>query len=355
MHSFRLFRLFPAVWLGALIGFGSVGAAAERYAASASIEAGEPLIVLADQQEGVEAAIAPRQGGELSGLRVLFRGEWRELLYRARDYRDTPGWRGKAPLLWPAVGRNFSHSQPPDPNAEMCSYDFDGRRYDLPIHGFARTQAWKVIGTRADAAGAVVELEMTDSPETRRQYPFGFSFRLRYFLADGRLTMTHRIVAAKENVADLFFSIGNHVTFRTPLVPGSDPEAMTLQTPSRLELPKNANTLPTGESRPLDLSAPSRLGDRSFMPPLGLAGYEGAPWVRLADPTGLAVTITHRAERYPAGQCIQFNLWGAPAKGYFSPEPWVGLTNSLNRREGLIELEPGRSWAWTIEFEFTRR
>lgn len=325
-------------------------AGSERYSARTVEDAGAALVVLQDQAAGVEAAIAPEHGGELSSLRILYRGEWLELLYRARDYRENPGWRGKAPLLWPAVGRNFSRSQPPDPNAEMGSYDFNGRRYDLPIHGFARLQAWKVIDTRADADGAAVEVEMTDNAETRRQYPFAFSFRIRYRLAAGRLTLTHRIAASRENDAAMFFSIGNHVTFRLPLVSGSVPGETTLQTPSRTELLKDANTLPTGESRPLDLSAPSRLGDRSFMPPLGLAGYAGTPWVRLADPTGLAVTITHRAERYPAGQCILFNLWGAPAKGYFSPEPWVGLTNSLNHREGLIELEPGRSWEWTIDF-----
>ncbi|MBX3738561.1 aldose 1-epimerase [Oleiharenicola sp. Vm1] len=339
-------------WLGLCVAlfFVATATGAERYSATTVEEAGVTLIVLRDEVAGMEAAIAPRQGGELSSLRVQLRGEWLELLYRARDYREATGWRGKAPLLWPAVGRNFSRTQPPDPNAELCSYDFAGRRYDLPIHGFARKQAWQVIGTRADADGAAVEVELTDDAATRRQYPFGFSFRIVYRLAEGRLTLTHRIAAARENDATMFFSIGNHVTFRLPLVPGSAPGETTLQTPSRFELPKDANTLPTGEARPLDLSKPSRLAERSFLPPLGLAGYEGDPWVRLADPTGLAIVVTHQAERLPAGQCILFNLWGSPASGYFSPEPWVGLTDSLNRRAGLIELQPGEQWAWRIDF-----
>lgn len=339
-------------WFGLFLALFAVAAAeaGERYSATTVEEVGVTLVVLRDDAAGVEAAIAPGEGGELSGLRVRYRGEWLELLHRARDYRAAPGWRGKAPLLWPAVGRNFSRTQPPDPNAEMCSYDFAGRRYDLPIHGFARTQAWRVTGTRADADGAEVEIELTDNAETRRQYPFGFNFRIVYRLAAGRLTLTHRVAAARGNDATMFFSIGNHVTFRLPLVPGSAPGETTLQTPSRTELPKDAHTRPTGESRPLDLAKPSRLAERSFLPPLGLAGYDGDPWVRLADPTGLAVVVTHRAERLPAGQCILFNLWGSPANGYFSPEPWVGLTDSLNRRAGLIELQPGEKWEWTINF-----
>ncbi len=339
---------WPGLCFALFVAVAATGA--ERYSSTTVEESGVTLVVLRDDAAGVEAAIAPQQGGELSSLRVRYRGAWLELLYRARDYRAAPGWRGKAPLLWPAVGRNFSRTQPPDPNAEMCSYDFAGRRHDIPIHGFARMQAWPVIGTRADADGAEVEVELTDNAETRRQYPFGFSFRIVYRLAAGRLTLTHRIAAARENDAPMFFSIGNHVTFRLPLVPGSAAEETMLQTPSRLEWPKDANTLPTGESRPLDLSQPSRLGERSFLPPLGLAGYAGDPWLRLADPTGLAIVITHRAERLPAGPCILFNLWGSPASGYFSPEPWVGLTDSLNRRAGLIEVKPGEKWEWRIAF-----
>jgi galactose mutarotase-like enzyme len=346
----RWFGLFLALFVTAVS-----AVAGERYTATTVEESGVTLVVLRDGAAGVEAAIAPGRGGELSSLRVLHRGEWLELLHRARDYRPAPGWRGKAPLLWPAVGRNFSRTQPPDPNAEMCSYDFAGRRYDLPIHGFARLHAWRVIETRADADSAAVEVELIDDVETRRQYPFGFNFRIVYRLAAGRLTLTHRIAAARENDATMFFSIGNHVTFRLPLVPGSAPGDTTLQTPSRTELPKDATTLPTGESRPLDLSQPSRLAEHSFLPPLGLAGYEGDPWLRLADPTGLAIVIAHRAERLPAGPCILFNLWGSPANGYFSPEPWVGLTDSLNRRAGLIELPPGETWEWEIDFRFEGR
>lgn len=345
-------------WLGLFLALFVVAASTdggERYSATTVQEAGVTLVVLRDDAAGVEAAIAPEQGGELSSLRVLHRGEWLELLHRARDYRPAPGWRGKAPLLWPAVGRNFSRTQPPDPNAEMCSYDFAGQRYDLPIHGFARLHAWQTIGKRADADGAEVEIELTDNPDTRRQYPFGFAFRIVYRLAAGRVTLTHRIAAARENDAAMFFSIGNHVTFRLPLVSGSVPGETTLQTPSRAELPKDANTLPTGESRPLDLSRPSRLAEHSFLPPLGLAGYEGDPWLRLADPTGLAIVIAHHAERLPAGPCILFNLWGSTAGGYFSPEPWVGLTDSLNRRAGLIELQPGEKWEWTIDFSVESR
>ena len=100
---------------------------------------GKPeFVVLRDEKAGIEAAVAPSEGGELSGLKVRFQGRWIELLYRARDYSPTAGWRGKAPLLWPATGRNFAPGTPPDGGDEVVgSYDLDGQRLRMPIHGFA--------------------------------------------------------------------------------------------------------------------------------------------------------------------------------------------------------------------------
>src|SRR5512133_3367586 len=75
-----------------------------RYSVSRAPE----VIVLRDDAAGVEAAVSPSHGGELTSLRVRFRGSWTELLYRARDYTDTPGFRGKASFLWPAVGGQYA-------------------------------------------------------------------------------------------------------------------------------------------------------------------------------------------------------------------------------------------------------
>ena len=65
------------------------------------------LIILRDTEAGVEAGIAPSRGGELSSLRVRYGQELLETLYLGRDYTPRDGWTGKAPLLWPATGRNF--------------------------------------------------------------------------------------------------------------------------------------------------------------------------------------------------------------------------------------------------------
>ena len=133
------------------------------------------LIVLRDNSGGLEAAIAPAEGGELSGFRVKHQNRWNELIFHARDYVETQGWRGKAPFLWPATGRNFAPGVQPDfaLNA-VGAYDIRGQRYPMPLHGFAREMVWSVIEQNAGSGEASATLLLNDSPETRRYYPFGF-------------------------------------------------------------------------------------------------------------------------------------------------------------------------------------
>ena len=313
------------------------------------------FLVLRDETAGVEAVVAPGFGAELTSLRCAVRGQWQELLYRARDYRATDGWRGKAPILWPAIARNFPKDMKVDLNAQDCAYDLRGRRYSIPISGFVRNMPWNVVLTQADEDGAVVELTIADSAETRAQYPFSFRLEVTYRLHGGRWEMLHRVFAGANNDGVMFFSIGNHITFRMPLVEGSDVERIQLETPSTIEHLKDDATLPTGERRARSFRDAARVVDLQFVPAISLGGYTGDPWLRLTDPAGLALRITHHADSLPREPLVQFNIWGRPGDGYLSPEPVVGLQNSLNLRQGLIELPPGKAWSWRVWIDLERR
>jgi hypothetical protein len=72
------------------------------------------------------------------------------------------------------------------------------------------------------------------------------------------------------------------------------------------------------------------------------------PYVILRDPQGLSLRISHHASQVPPDPVALFNLWGDPAAGFFSPEPWVGLQNSLASGKGLIRIQPGREFTWMI-------
>ncbi|MSU73365.1 MAG: hypothetical protein EXS43_13670 [Opitutus sp.] len=148
---------------------GTAAPANARYRINRELTPDGQFLVLRDETAGVEAEVAPGFGAELTSLRCTVRGRWQELLYRARDYRATDGWRGKAPILWPAIARNFPKDMKVDLNSQDCAYDFRGHRYPIPISGFVRNMSWNVVRTQADKHGATVELALSDSAETRAQ------------------------------------------------------------------------------------------------------------------------------------------------------------------------------------------
>lgn len=274
----------------------------------------------------VQGSVCPERGGELCSLQVRHRGQWVETLYRALDFAETPGWQGRAPWLWPATGKG-------DP---------------LPAHGFARLMPWRVEAKSADA----ISVTLSDTLESRAKYPYGFSLRADYSARGKEVLIRFRVDAAKTNKAPMPFTAGNHITFRTPLLAGSDALGMTLETPSGVEYVKRDGA-PTGETQLRSLARPVKLRDFPAMTAVSLGQYaKEEPYMVLRDPAGLAVRISHVATSTPAEPLVRFNMWGDPARGYFSPEPWVGLQDSQRLQKGLVRLAPGESWEWRIRIGF---
>ncbi len=338
--------------LGAAAGSSLLAATPPRYSLQETTTAEKiPLIVLRDETSRLEAAVAPTQGGELSGLAVEFEGRWVELLYRGRDYKTAPGFRGKASILWPAVGSSVPAKATQVNGRIESAYDYQGKRFPMPQHGFARLKPWQVVRTWANEVEAAVELVLPDDADTRTQYPFGFAVHVIYRVSEGRVEIHHEVKASADNAAPMFFSIGNHIGFAVPLVAGSSTEAITVESPSRFEYLRGKNGAPDGTTRERSFRPSTPLGKLRFVPAMSVGGYHGDPWFQLSDAGGLGVRVTHHAQSTPAPPFVQFNLWGGTAEGYFCPEPIVGLHNSLNTQTGQVNLAPGKSWRWQIRVE----
>jgi len=330
------------------------GLAQSRYsiADEAAAGAGSPrVVVLRDSVAGIEAAIAPSEGGELSSYRVKLKGEWIEFLYHARDYSPGPGFKGKAPLLWPAVGAQYPVGTIPETSCGEGTYPVAGKEYSMPCHGFARTLPWHEVKRSADNSGARVTVQLRDSDRTRPLYPFAFRLDASYELASGHLTINYTVASDRSNAEPMIFSIGNHIAFNIPFVKGSNPTEMTFETPSTVQLLRNSRGVLSGEQKPRSFDTPTKLGDFDALVAMPLAGYRSQPYARLVDPQGISLRITQQASSTAAGPLVRFNIFGGPKRGYFSPEPWFGIQNSLNLDRGLVKLAAGDAWKWRIELQ----
>jgi gluconolactonase len=313
---------------------------------------GSPLVVvLHDSITGAEAAVAPTEGGELSSYKVKFKGQVVEMLYNARNYEHATGFFGKGPLLWPAVGAQYPVGTVPAQSCGMGTYPADGKIYPMPCHGFARTVPWKEISRTADNHSARVTVELTDSDATRKFYPYAFHLDANFELIDGNVTITYVVKADASNSEPIPFSIGNHLAFKIPFVPGSDPAKMQFETQNTVQLLRNAAGVLSGEQQPRTFATPEALGSFDAHVALPLAGYKSQPFSRIIDPQGMTLRLTQTASSDLPEPLIRTNAFGGPAAGYFCPEPWFGRQNSLNTGIGLVKLKPGSSWTWKLDLQ----
>ena len=109
---------------------------------------------------------------------------------------DPDVWRGRAPWLFPVIGR-----------LKDDYYTYQGARYDLPMHGFARKMTFAAEQTAGDA----VTFTLPDTPETRAVYPWRFALEIGYRLTGKKLDI--RCVVRNRDDKAMFFSLGAHPGF----------------------------------------------------------------------------------------------------------------------------------------------
>ena len=116
---------------------------------------------------------------------------------------DATYWASRATVLFPICGRLTDGK-----------YTYEGKEYEMVLHGFSKLQTHRVIEQKADA----ITFELCATEETRAIYPFEFIFRVTYTL-DGA---TVRTTMAVENAGkgDLPFSVGGHPGFNVPFIEG---------------------------------------------------------------------------------------------------------------------------------------
>ena len=307
-----------------------------------SISSAEGLVTL-DNGNNVRAVVAPRHGGELSGFAVRIDDQWHELIYRAMDYSDHTGWVGKSPFLWPAAGVSWTEEQ------GRHHWAMDGETREMPAHGFARRLVWAVQGQEVTDSHASVRLAMTGTENWRRNYPFDYTLEVEYRLLADRLQLVYTVEASAANKKPMPFSIGNHVTFKAPMLNVGKAGDVRFFSEYPDQMLREENNAFAGRIIPTEYPGWQQVSALPHRYAVSLGGTAGEAALLVKDPSGLELKLTHQASSEPQDPVIRFNLWADTGEGFFSPEPWLATQNSLNTGAGLVRLEPGNKWTWQIE------
>lgn len=150
------------------------------------------------------------QSGDTTAVIDTYGGKLVSLISGGREYiwRETYCyWPDRAGVLFPTCGRLYGGG-----------ITYRGKRYDMPLHGFAYTSEFGVEKHSPHS----LTLTLRNSPETLRVYPFEFVLRVTYALSGSRLDVT----ANAENVGgeDMYCSIGFHPWLKVPFSDGVDYE-----------------------------------------------------------------------------------------------------------------------------------
>ncbi|WBH17660.1 aldose 1-epimerase family protein [Sphingomonas radiodurans] len=269
--------------------------------------------------EHLTAAINPL-GAELSSLKDA---DGRELMTNA----DPAFWTGRAPLLFPVVGK------PADETIRV-----DGGLYPMKQHGFARRLPFAVI----EQGNTRALFRLTASEETRTHYPFDFTLDALFRLDDATLCIEITI----HNPADtpLPASFGFHPAFAWPLPYGRDRAdhriTFARDEPTALRVIAADGTIAPG-------TKPSPLDGRTLALADDLFVHDALVW----DPVR-STRVCYGASDGPSLEIAfpdtpMLGIWTKPGAQYICVEPWHGIADpegyagELADKPGIFLIPPG--------------
>lgn len=260
----------------------------------------------------------------------------RELIWQG----DPAIWADHTPILFPVIG-----------NCKDASVIIDGKKYPMAKHGFAR----KAMFHPAVVGENYVTLELTETPETLKMYPFEFALEVTYELTD----VGFRCYFTVENQSDkpMPFCVGGHPAFVVPMEEGAAFEDYQVVFPDDETV---TNLLCPGGQL---ITGSETLKFQGGVLPLSHAIFDEKDTLLLPELESTSVDLVHKA----SGHGLRFSwegmealaIWSRPVNygNYLCLEPWHGLPGFANEsgvfaeKRYATELPSGQTYACHYEAE----
>ncbi|MFA5857700.1 MAG: hypothetical protein WC955_01385 [Elusimicrobiota bacterium] len=323
-----------------------------------------PIIELVNVSAGIKLHVSPYTGGEMSSLGIMHNSEWIELLNRADEFGPLPKnviWRGRAPLLFPAVGRNYTNEQMSvdidKKNKPPCGYMHYGKKYKIPIHGFVMDLPWELdsFGVNNNIPYAVCRYK--SDAVSRKYYPFKYELVSKYELTqEKKVIITYTVLSMSDG---MFFSVGNHLTLKYPFT-GKDSGYNNgmIKTRATKGFVLSPYGITSEKFNTINYAGGVTLENDKYLD-MVIGGYNSVDdlWVDFIDSNAFTLRVEQR-EVVPSGGMPKMSLehfyyvfWGQRENNLYCVEPWYGAPNSLNTRKGVVMLNKNESCTWQMELK----
>lgn len=253
---------------------------------------------------------------------------------------DPNFWGKSSPVLFPIVGA-----------LKENTYRFEGQKYTLPRHGFAREREFVVEKSEENS----VTFLLISDENTLKVYPFKFEFRLIYSLQNNTLNVTYSVKNIGEN--KLYFSVGGHPAFAVPLSENTTYDDYYLEF-NKTETFKRWGLTAKGliETQSFDfLMNINKLNLTKALfydDAIVFKNLESSSVILKSDKTNHQLKFDFEGFPY-------LGIWAAKDANFVCIEPWCGIADAANHnqelteKEGIIALDLGeifeRTWRVTID------
>jgi galactose mutarotase-like enzyme len=221
-------------------------------------------------------------------------------------------WGKHSPVLFPIVGAL----------KDDC-YFYEGKKYNLSRHGFARDFEFEVIKLSSNAASFLLK----KNAEIAAKYPFDFELQIDYKLVDNSLILSY-IIRNKSNV-QMPFSIGAHPAFALPN--SFTDYSLEFEKEEKLLTHELQNNLFFGKTRPVNL-------DKTNLP-LTYSLFEKDALV-FKTIQSKKVTILENQKPLLKVNFDDFSslgIWTVQNAPFICIEPWIGFADDSTSNGNLFD------------------
>ena len=250
-------------------------------------------------------------------------------------------WADRAPILFPYIAR-LTDGQ----------YNFNGKQYALPMHGFAPTSEFEMKAK--NETGMIFSL--ASNSHTLKHYPFDFLFEVMYEIRENILVQTYTIKNLNKDT--MYFGIGAHPGFNVPMDDSACFEDYYLEfekpcSPVRIGFSEDCFL--NGNDIPYPLLAKKKLL-------LSHNLFDNDAIVLTDIPDCVTLGSKHGKHRicvyYPDLKYL--GIWHMPhtTANYICIEPWSslpsrkGIVEDLEKQKDLLSLPGGETYKTSVIFEF---
>ena len=261
------------------------------------------------------------------------------------EFKARPGMSG-VPFLGPWIDKLDEQAFFANGRRHAFDMQLGNVRGEMPGHGFiTTTDRWNLVEVKADADGAwaTSRLDFYRQPMWIKQWPFAHTIEMTHRLRGGVLEVETVIV--NMSAEPMPIAIGFHPYFQ---LTDSPRNAWTLSVGARTHWLLTSNTVPTGETEPIE---------RFFPMPQSAAlvdyGLDDVFTELVRDAQGRAtIAVSGKSQRLEIGLGPNYRavtIWSPKDRPFICIEPTAGIINALNlAARGLYKelqsVAPGGTW-----------